>query len=425
MRHHLLTTFSRLSLLDLHGNTKKKERTPSGAPDENVFDIQQGVAIVLARRDDAKRRVDFQDLVGSREEKYSWLLGNVAQCSRAKTGSPTPEAYLFRSHDDTLSDEYSGFLPFERCMSENGDPAPGIVTTHDEFAISWTRDEAIEKVERFLATETETEARQQFTLCSQNQWNYKRAKNELVSGDWRKRLIRVLYRPFDWRWTVFDSHVAVHRRERVMRHMLDGKNIGLICTRQTKDEWGAVVTRDVCAHKTCGAYDINFLFPLYLRGNGDQLNLDSKRSRANISAYAASAFRRQTQEASAQDLTAEHLFDYFYSICYSPSYRGRYATFLKVNFPRMPLPGGRRLFHDLARLGSELVALHLMESPKLDHFITRYTGPKNPEVGRVGWSDDTIWLNAAATKRGQPAMPGSIGFHGVPEAVWNFHIGGY
>ena len=69
--------------------------------------------------------------------------------------------------------------------------------------------------------------------------------------------------------------------------------------------------------------------------------------------------------------------------------------------------------------------VRLMESPKLDHFITTYTGPKNPEVGRVGGSDGTVWLDAAATKKGQPAKPGTIGFRGVSEAVWNFHIGGY
>jgi hypothetical protein len=66
-----------------------------------------------------------------------------------------------------------------------------------------------------------------------------------------------------------------------------------------------------------------------------------------------------------------------------------------------------------------------MESPKLDRSITTYTGPKNAEVKRVGWSDDTVWLDAAATRKDQPATPGTIGFRGVPEDVWNFHIGGY
>jgi Type ISP C-terminal specificity domain len=98
---------------------------------------------------------------------------------------------------------------------------------------------------------------------------------------------------------------------------------------------------------------------------------------------------------------------------------------LRIDFPRLPLPGSLDLFRDLARLGGDLVALHLMESPKLDRFLTTYAGPKNPEVGRVGWSDDTVRLNAVATKKGQPATPGTIGFHGVPEQVWNFHIGGY
>ncbi|CAN5786330.1 hypothetical protein BH18ACI4_BH18ACI4_15550 [soil metagenome] len=116
---------------------------------------------------------------------------------------------------------------------------------------------------------------------------------------------------------------------------------------------------------------------------------------------------------------------FVYAILHSPTYRKRYFPSLRGEFPRIPIPCGLTLSRDLARLGCELVALHVMESPKLDHFITTYTGPKNPEVGRVGWSDDTVWLDAAATKKGQPSTRGTIGFPGVPEAVWNFHIGGY
>jgi hypothetical protein len=66
-----------------------------------------------------------------------------------------------------------------------------------------------------------------------------------------------------------------------------------------------------------------------------------------------------------------------------------------------------------------------MESSKLKNFITNYSGPDNPRVERVGWAGDTVWLDAAATKKGQRATPGTVGFRGVSEAVWNFHIGGY
>lgn len=124
-------------------------------------------------------------------------------------------------------------------------------------------------------------------------------------------------------------------------------------------------------------------------------------------------------------LTPEDIFHYTYAVFHSPGYRNRYAEFLKIDFPRLPLTGNLELFRALARLGGELTALHLLESPKLDQILTTYTGPKNPEITRVGWSDDTVWLDAAATKKGQPATPGTIGFRGVPEAVWNFHIGGY
>ena len=119
------------------------------------------------------------------------------------------------------------------------------------------------------------------------------------------------------------------------------------------------------------------------------------------------------------------IFQFIYAVFHSATYRALYLDLLRLDFPRIPLPGSAELFCNLARLGSEIVALHLMESPSLEHLITTYSGPKNPEVGRVSWSGDTVWLNAVATRKGQPTTPGSIGFLGVPEAVWNFQIGGY
>ena len=83
---------------------------------------------------------------------------------------------------------------------------------------------------------------------------------------------------------------------------------------------------------------------------------------------------------------------------------------------------------ELIRLGSELIALHLMESPRLTDVATTYVGPRNPEVGRVGWSSGTVWLDTGKTnaREGQRALkPGTVGFKGVPEKVWNFHMGGY
>ena len=127
-------------------------------------------------------------------------------------------------------------------------------------------------------------------------------------------------------------------------------------------------------------------------------------------------------------VTAHDVLHYIYTVLHSTAYRERYGEFLKREFPRIPIPGSVDLFSALAELGDELAALHLFETSKLSCLITTYTGPKNPEVGRVAWSDGTVWLDAGKTnaREGHRATrPGTIGFHGVPEEVWDFHIGGY
>ena len=116
-----------------------------------------------------------------------------------------------------------------------------------------------------------------------------------------------------------------------------------------------------------------------------------------------------------KSITAENIFDYVYAIFHSPGYRSRYAEFLKIDFPRLPLTSSLSLFRTLVELGGELVALHLMESSKLDHHITKLIGVGQLQVEKVSYSNETIWLDKAKTR----------GFQGVPEEVWDFHIGGY
>jgi predicted helicase len=111
----------------------------------------------------------------------------------------------------------------------------------------------------------------------------------------------------------------------------------------------------------------------------------------------------------------EDVFHYIYAVLHSPTYRSRYAEFLKIDFPRIPIPGGPEIFDALVPLGAELVALHLMESPRLDKHITTFTGPAESRVEKVSYSNNTVWIDKAQT----------TGFQGVPEEVWNFHIGGY
>jgi predicted helicase len=185
MRASLMAGFDDLYVLDLHGSSKPKEVPPNGEKDQNVFDIQKGVAISLFVRRTTRAKaciVRRADLWGTRGEKYDWLATNDVTSTKWEDVTPRQAPWFFLKQDEDRLAEYRAGWSVADIFNPNGDPAPGVVTTHDEFAISWTREEAIEKVERLLATTTEAEARELFTLCSQNQWSYADAKKR--AGRW-------------------------------------------------------------------------------------------------------------------------------------------------------------------------------------------------------------------------------------------------
>ncbi|OQX25815.1 MAG: hypothetical protein BWK80_13715, partial [Desulfobacteraceae bacterium IS3] len=264
MRKSLMKTFHQMYFIDLHGNSKKKETTPEGGKDENVFDIEQGVAVsILVKQPSLKRKIFHADYYGLREEKYRKALKDSLKTVVWQELVPTEPNYLFVPQNNELFDKYNDFISIPSIFGNNGDPAPGILTTQDELAISFTEQEAFSKVEKLLDTKNEEEARRLFRLCTQNQWNYDKAKADLLQTDWKKQSVKILYRPFDTRWTIWNSHIAVHRRERVMKHILH-KNIGIIAPRQSREDWGVMVSNLPIGHKAVCAYDINYFFPLYL-----------------------------------------------------------------------------------------------------------------------------------------------------------------
>ena len=173
MRNHLRQTFDRVFVLDLHGNAKKNEVCPDGSPDKNVFDIQQGVAIIVAvKRQSAAieakplATVQHAELWGTRESKYRALWENSPASLKPQGSSPRAAPWRFKPVNTEVENTYGRGFSLAELFSVNGTPAPGIVTTHDQFAISWTASEAADKVERLLATRTEADARRIFRLCT-------------------------------------------------------------------------------------------------------------------------------------------------------------------------------------------------------------------------------------------------------------------
>ena len=429
MRRSLMNTFTDIYILNLHGNSRKEKTAPDGNKDDNVFDIQQGVAIGIFVKEpdkDTPAKVHYADLWGKREAKYSTLYsGEIGNTDWVEL-NPQESFYLFIPQDISLLPEYERLWKLPDIMNQNGDPAPGIVTTHDELAISWTAEEAKNKVERLVQTHSEDEARQLFRLCSQSQWNYERAKRELSTGEWQRAIKPILYRPFDTRFTVYDSNVAVHRRERVMRHMLAGSNIGLCTNREVNADFHHIL----CSHDLISDCTISlqtrertFLFPLYLYPAEGEMQFEGAQRRPNLnpefikdfSVKLGLKFVEDGRGDLKQTFGPEDIFNYAYAVFHSLTYRTRYAEFLKRDCPRLPLTSDKELFKVLIAKGAELVALHLMESPVLSKFITKYPVNGSNTVEKVSYVKNTQRIDINKTQY----------FEGVPLEVWDFHIGGY
>jgi len=410
VRARLLADLSDIHVLDLHGNSKKKEKCPDGSPDENVFDIQQGVAISVCSKFGGVNgtRVRHGDLYGLRAAKYEALAGSSVRSTGWNEVAPLGPFYLFTDQDTDLRKEFESYVKVTDMMPVH---SLGVVTARDDLCIRWDRGDVWDVVREFAKMAPE-EARRAFDLGPDaRDWQVKLAQQDVrQSGPSEKRVVRILYRPFDTRWTYYTGNSRGFQcmpRGEVMGHMIRGKNIGLSTTRNIEvGSFGHVLcSGTIIGHHCVSLKEVNYLFPLYLHPSDGELGIARQ---PNFSVHVMRYLARLRA-------TPEDVFHYAYAVFHSPGYRSRYAEFLKMDFPRLPLTANAELFRMLVGAGGELASLHLMESARLDRAITEYTGGRAPEVERVSWSRNTVWLDKAQT----------VGFKGVREEVWNFHIGGY
>jgi hypothetical protein len=326
MRQSLMRTFDDIYVLDLHGNSLKKESCPDGNPDQNVFDIRQGVAVAFfikrggTQKNDAAVR--HADLWGTREPKYAWLSDHDLKHTdwvELKPGSPF---YLFVTRDNALEAGYHRFFSVPELFPVN---SVGIVTARDGLTIHWSPDEAWKTVTVFSRMEPEL-ARQGYMLGKDAQdWKVALAQKDLLdSGPTREKIVPVLYRPFDVRHTYYTGHsqgFICRPRPEVMRHMLAGENVALITPKQHKDEFGALTTDAIGAHKSVAAYDINYYFPLYLYPSAHRGDLFAHHEPSERRPNVNPALVQVLAEAYGRVPTPEEIFHYVYAVLYAPAYR--------------------------------------------------------------------------------------------------------
>jgi hypothetical protein len=455
MRSHLMETFTDIYILDLHGNAKKGERALDGSRDQNVFDIQQGVAIGIFVKEPNKSgpaQVHHADLFGLRQWKYDWLEQHDIEDTDWTPVAPDEPFHLFVPQDLDLRDEFERGWSVAEIMGESGKPAPGLVTTHDQFAIAWTEAEARSKVAELVDSRDEDQARSKWKLCSTDQWDYGKAKKELSDGDWESKLGPVLYRPFDVRWTVYDPNVAVHRRERVTGQLQAGPNLALITTKATKGEsFAHVQASRLAAEAICMSSKTSnngFVFPLYLypEASGKQRRLLIEGEQTGRQANLSPSFIEELKSRLGAEFVAdgtgdlertfgpEDVFAYIYAVLHTPGYRQRYLEQLRRDFPHIPLPAGRDFFAEMTRRGHELVGLHLLDRlPAAPEPSFPVRGSDIVAAGHprfVPLESPSPNGESAGLRRGRVYISGDSDgpaqyFDGVTPEVWEFRIGGY
>ena len=434
MRWSLLQSFDVIYIIDLHGNSKKKEVAPDGSPDQNVFDIQQGVSINLFVKTGNKiagepAQVFHYDLYGNRKGKYQFLWDHDLLRIGFRELEPQPPQYFFVPKDYRLQAEYDKGISLTELFPVN---SVGIVTARDNFTIYHTPQELQTAIAEFRNLDDEA-ARARFALGRDvRDWKVALARQDLeenVFGQNQGETVPINYRPFDTRYTYYTGNSKGFHcmpRGEVMRHFLKGENTGLITSRITKDTFSVLCTKHITAHKSATVYDISYVFPLYLYPDTRQQHIEQQRVPnldqdivETIAKGLDLCFTPEKQEDDTSFAPVD-ILDYIYAILHSPSYRERYQEFLKTDFPKVPYPTDKELFRKLAKLGSDLRSLHLMEHPVLQQLITRYNIPGSHQVEKLDF------------KSGKPNDPtGNVHindtqyFESVPKTAWNFYIGGY
>ena len=424
MRKHLGQSFPLRIAVDLNGDVK------GNIADENVFDITQGVSIAILCTQCSRPQLRFTSRVGSRQRKYSDLIEKTPIDGELEEVSTNPPYYRWVPFSAGISaTAESEYLSWPQINHSFDTFSSGIQTKRDGLCVAFTKAEMWDKVRKFYSLPTEA-ARGEFDLGKDGRdWTVANAQDDIEENGLSERwLTPILYRPFDMRWTYWTGKTKgflAYPRRAVMQHIVGRKNLGLIFNRQivgdSVSHFG--VARVPICHGTfyLGNKGQDYFAPLLAF---DDLLTKQSAGESNFTARFLTTIRNMVGVRGSA-LTSEGLFHYIYSVFHSPGYRSRYAEFLKIDFPRLPLTSSLALFRELAGLGGELVALHLLESPILDTPRAKFMGSSR-RINKVGWTPDnggTVWIDGKGSKA--DFKSGTSGFCPVPEEVWNFHIGGY
>ncbi len=424
MRYSLLDSFNTIYILNIHGSIRRQEAVPEGQRDENVFDISQGVCILLCIKEKDNTTpaiVHYADMWGRRNKKYRILSDTEILSTKWTELQPESDYYLFVKHETDYKTEYEKKWKIVDIFINK---KVGIVTGRDKLTIHWTPEKVQETVNDFISLSVE-DARARYDLGNDSRdWQVHLAQTDLRHHpDADQHITHIHYRPYDTRWTYYTGQSkGFHReaRQEVMRHMRK-ENLSLCVCRVVKSPiWQNALVSDKITDKSYisnRTSESAHVFPLYLYPDSGGLGLETEPElnfkSAFLTALSESLGLPQTSPLGLpEDVTPEDILAYIYAVLYSPTYRERYYEFLKYDFPRIPLPLDINYFRKLAALGQELINWYLLKDIQIP-IRHRFEGEGDSVVSRPRYEDGKVWINATQH------------FTDVPAEVWEYQIGAY
>ena len=444
MRKSLSSSFDKIYIIDLHGNSSKKEKDPNGGADENVFDIQQGVSINLfIKNKNSNKSIQHFDLFGKRQFKYDFLNLNDLNTIVWNKIKSDNENCFFISKDLSTDNGYLEYISIPLLMPLGNS---GIQTKCDSISIN----ESIEKLKKIVSlfqNEPIDKLKSLFNREESSGWNFKNAKDDLIKNQ-SIVYAKYNYRPFDFRKIIYtgsSSGFLGRSRSIVMKHFVNKDNIGICLMRQFFQDTpyshiyvSSILVDERTMYSNRGG---TYLFPLYLypeKTTQQSIETTSERTPNlnteivnQIATKLGLSFTNE-KETTTGTFAPIDLLDYIYAVLHSPAYREKYKEFLKIDFPRVPYPKDVTSFWQLVKLGGQIRQIHLLESPVVENYITQYPKDGDNAVTKIKFEENYEIVDGACItmidpvyKMGRVYINDTQFFQMVPLNAWEFYIGGY
>ncbi|ELF1484366.1 DNA methyltransferase [Campylobacter jejuni] len=396
MRYSLMQSFDKIYILNLHGDTRKKEKAPDGSKDDNVFDIMQGVSINIFIKQNSKAKntnIYYHDLYGKRKDKYEFLYENDLNSIKWTLVKNNEPFYLFLPQNNDLLEEYNKGISVKDIFMLS---SVGIASSKDAILISTNNKKLEQQVYNFY--------------------------NEFD----KKYIKEIAYKPFDTQKIYYDIKKVERPRIDIMEHFLGYENIGLIYDRGTnlKEISNLFISSKVIGKHLVGAN--SYVSPLYLYPTTrskkflkkENPNFNEENFTSKIENFKES-FRTFIDELYKEKFSPEDILGYIYAVLFHKIYREKYLDFLKIDFPKIPFTKDKNTFKNLSKLGLKLVNLHLLKNDELDfnvgEALFKDIKNKNFKIQKIKYNKDVkeLFINE------------SLYFNKVSPEIYEFKIGGY